>query len=86
MSTLTFNFRSAASLERQESVFNTVNSWDGVDHAGLLKPDAKHDEVRLMAYASVADDADADELSKRLSELPEVDPESVAIASPRRLA
>jgi hypothetical protein len=85
MSTLTFSFRSAATTERQESVLNTVNSWDGVNRAGLLKPDAKRENVRLMAYAYVADDADADEVGKRLSELPEVDPESVALASPRSL-
>ena len=36
-------------------------------------------------YAYVVDDADADEISKRLSEIPEVDPESVAVAAPRRL-
>ena len=38
-----------------------------------------------MAYAYVADDADTDAVGKRLSELPEVDPESVAVAAPRRL-
>jgi hypothetical protein len=85
MNTLTFSFRPAASTERQESVLNTVNSWDGVNRAGLLKPEAKHEEVRLMAYAYVADDADANELGKRLSEIPEVDPESVAVAPLRRL-
>lgn len=85
MNTLTFSFRSAASTERQESVLDTVNSWDGINRAGLLKPDAKHEKVRLMAYAYVADDADAEEVGKRLSELPEVDPESVAVAPPRRL-
>jgi hypothetical protein len=85
MNTLTFSFRSATSTERQESVLKTVNSWDDVDRAGLLKPDAKREEVRLMAYAYIADDAVADEVAKRLSELEEVDPESVAVASPRRL-
>jgi hypothetical protein len=83
--TVTFSFRPSADPERREAVLGDINSWEDVSQAGLLKPDAKREHVRLMAYASVAGDADAEELVKRLSELPEVEPGSVAAATPRRL-
>ncbi len=85
MKTVSFSFRSAASAERQQLVLGTVNSWPVVSHAALLKPDAKRETLRLMAYVSVTDEADADEVAKQLSDLPEVDPESVSVAPTRRL-
>ncbi len=85
LTTVTFSFRTAAAPEPQKTVLVTVNSWSDVSRAGLLKPDAKRDNVRLMAYAYVADEGDASDVAKRLAELPDVEPKSVSVASPRRL-
>ena len=85
MKTVTFSFSSAATPERRMSVLESVNSWSAISRAGLLKPAAKSESVRLMAYANINDGADPDEVAKRLSELPEVETESVSVAPSRRL-
>ncbi len=85
MNTVTFSFSSVATPERQQTVLGAINDWPDVKHAGLLKPDAKREIVRRMAYVYISEESDAHEVAKRLSELPEVDPQSVSVAPSRRL-
>jgi len=73
MRSLVFNFRSDVSLKRQQSVLTQINTWDAISIAKCLRPDAKHDDLRLMCYAYVADNVDADAVIERLAALPEIE-------------
>ena len=83
MRSITFTFHPDVAPDRQERTLEQINSWADVHAAGLLKPDAKNSDVRRMAYAYVGDDANAEDLLKRLSGLPEV--EQASLPSERRL-
>jgi hypothetical protein len=83
MRSVTFTFHPDIPSEQQDHVLKQINSWTGVHTAGLLKPGAKNSEVRRMAYAYVKDDADNEDVLKRLSELPEV--ELASLPTERRL-
>ncbi|HEX8459388.1 MAG TPA: hypothetical protein VF656_19000 [Pyrinomonadaceae bacterium] len=82
---VTFNFTPEVSPERQGDVLAAINSWPGVSSADNIKPGAKRADLRLMAYAYLAEDANAAEVVKSLTELDEVDAQSVSVAPPRRL-
>ena len=84
MRSVMFNFRSNVSPERQEAMLAQINAWDGIREAGRLKPDTKRQEILLMCYAYIQDNADSEALVERLSGLPEL--ESVSPTTERRLS
>ncbi len=85
MRSVGFSFQAHVSPEQQQKILDEVSSWGEVSQAKHLKPDAKQAEIRCMAHAYIKDDADAAEVVKRLSELPEIEPESVAVPAERKL-
>ena len=84
-SVVTFTFHPSSTRERRDLVLDDINAWEDITRAGLVKPDAKREQARLMAYAYLSDKADVEDVIKRLSEVPQVESESISIAPTRRL-
>lgn len=85
MRSIVFSFQASVPPEQQQKILDQVSSWEDITQAKQLKPDAKRVEIRCMAHAYLKDEADAAEVVKRLSELPEIESESVAIPAERGL-
>ncbi|MGE0129517.1 MAG: hypothetical protein AB7U82_15680 [Blastocatellales bacterium] len=80
---VTFAFHPGVSRERQDEILSEIGSWDEVDQAGQVNPESPIESFTRMCFAYLKDDADADEISHRLSSLPEI--ESASAPAPRRL-
>ena len=79
MGMVTFTFRAESTLEAQEQVFEAVHTWKGVVQAGRLHPSSPNQLVRRMAWLTVEDEANSDEIVERLKALAPVDSAGVAV-------
>ncbi len=78
-----FNFRSDIEPEQQNAVLERINRWKDISKATRLKADTKNKDLLRLAYAYIEDDADADDIIKRLTEIPEI--ESASLPARRKL-
>ena len=78
-----FNFRSDIEPEQQNAILEKINRWKDVSKATRLKADTKNKDLLRLAYAYIEDDADADDIIKLLSEIPEI--ESASLPARRKL-
>ena len=85
MRSVGFTFNPDVSPERQDRVLDEINKWAEINLAKRLKPDARKQDLLRMAYAYIKEDANPSEIIRRLSELSEIDPESVSSPTERRL-
>jgi hypothetical protein len=85
MRSVGFTFQPDVSPERQDRVLDEINNWAEINLAKRLKPDARKQDLLRLAYAYLNPDANTSEIIRRLSELSEIDPESVSSPTERRL-
>ena len=83
MPAVTFSFRPEVPEEKRHEVLGAIARWSTVVSASLLKPDAKNDLTKLMAYAHVEDSADVEAIVRKISALPEI--ESASLPARRKL-
>jgi hypothetical protein len=84
MRSVTFSFRPEIPEEKRDEVLEAIARWSAVASASLLKPDAKNELTKLMAYAHLEEDADIDAIVRKIASLPEVD--NASMPPPRKLA
>jgi hypothetical protein len=83
MPSVMFNFHPEVPEERRDAVLTAIRRWGSVLGAALLKPDAKNELTKRMAYAQLAEAADIETIIKKISDLPEV--ESASMPAKRRM-
>lgn len=83
MYSVMFNFRPDVPIERQDALLSQINTWNGINRAAHLKPDAKNPALLRMCYAYVSSQAELEVIVEHLSELLEI--ESASIPAERRL-
>ncbi len=82
MRVLNFSFRDGVGLVARNELLRQVQSWDGVNAASALRPDAVSADSQALAYLILDDAADAASVGARLRECVEV--AKVTTPAPRR--
>lgn len=77
MPSVTFSFRAEVPEERRKDVLEQIGNWATVATVALLKPDARHEITRRMAFATLKDIHDAENIARKIAELPEIESASV---------
>ena len=78
-----FNIKPDVSKQQAETVLSRIRSWDAVESAVPLLPDADVPEIARMCFAAVKETADPQTVLEELSRLTEV--EAVSLPPERDL-
>jgi hypothetical protein len=83
MQSVTFVFRPGLTSTQQESILDKVGAWKSVHKATRLNAASHHPDISRMAYAYINEEAEAENVVKQLSEMPEI--ESASLPAKRSL-
>ncbi len=74
---INFSFEPEVRPEQQKATLRIIQQWPSVRHAAQLRPQSNNAVVRRMAFARLAEDADATSILRKIQELPTVEQASV---------
>lgn len=80
---INFSFGPRVRPEQQEATLRTIQRWPSVRQAAQLRPQSNNPAVQKMAFARLADGADAMSILRKIQSLPAV--EQASVPSVRRL-
>jgi hypothetical protein len=73
MRSIEITFHQNTDLNQQKIALKKIKSWKSIESAGHLMEDSVDDNIKRMAFAYVADEADIKAVSQKLKSLPEIE-------------